>query len=289
MPLRKTKTKMQKLLAWWRRSFREGSTQLWRHRFLSLTTVGLGTLILILLNFVFGMEYFADSSLRSLEQRADFSVPLREGFDAFEFDAMKNSLQKFNIKMEVLEVEEFQEFSIPARVHVKFQDIKEVAEVLAVFKNPRYLEVVGDWDGVAEREFVTVVGNLLDLRKNVQTASRILVLMFIAGGILLTMNTFRITIFSRRDEVHIARLVGAEPMFISGPFIVEGILLGVLSALMAIILFIFALRQIPILPSGEIFLYLWNNVFAFELIAAAGVGGLGAWWSMRRHLHGKLG
>lgn len=280
---------MHKFLAWWRRSFREGSTQLWRHRFLSLTTVGLGVLILILLNFVFGVEYFAESSLSSLEQRADFSVPLREPYDAFEFDAMKNSLQEFNIEMQILGAEDFQEFHVPPRVHVKFLDITEVAEVLAVFKNPRYLEVVGEWDGVAEREFVTVVGNLLDLRKNVQMASRVLVLMFIVGGILLTINTFRITIFSRRDEVHIARLVGADPMFIAGPFIVEGILLGLLSALLAIILFVFILREIPILPSGEIFMHLWNNVFALEVLVAAGVGGLGAWWSMRRHLHGKLG
>ena len=280
---------MHKLLAWWRRSFREGATQLWRHRFLSLTTVGLGTLILILLNFVFGMEYFAESSLRSLEQRADFSVPLRENFDAFEFDAMRNSLDNFNVEVEVLESEVFQEFSVPPRVHVRFLDIKEVAEVLAVFKNPRYVEVVGDWDGSAEREFVTVVGNLLDLRQNVQMAARILVLMFVFGGVLLTMNTFRITIFSRRDEVYIARLVGADPIFISGPFIVEGILLGLLSSLVAVILFIFALRQIPILPSGEIFLYLWNHVFALEVLIASMVGGIGAWWSMRRHLHGKLG
>lgn len=256
---------------------------------MSLTTVGLGTLILILLNFVFGLEYFADSSLESLEQRADFSVPLRENFDAFEYDAMKNSLNEFDVKVEFLSAEDFADFHVPPRLHVKFLDISEVDEVLEVFKNPRYLEVVGDWDGVAEREFVSVVGNMLGLRKNVQVASRVMVIIFIVGGVLLTLNTFRIAIFSRKDEVFIARLVGAEPSFIAGPFVVEGILLGLLSAVLSVIIFVLILRQIPILPSGKIFLYLWNNVFAVELLVAAGVGALGAWWSMRRHLHGKLG
>ena len=156
---------MNKFLAWWRRSFREGSVQLWRHRFLSLTTIGLGTLILVLLNFVFAVQFFADYSLQSLEARADFSIPLREPYDAFEFDALKNSLQEFDIDLNVLSAEEFSEFHVPPRVYVKFHNIQQVSDVLETFKNPRYVELVGNWDGDAEREFVTLVGNLLTLKK----------------------------------------------------------------------------------------------------------------------------
>lgn len=280
---------MNKVFAWWRRSFREGSVQLWRHRFLSLTTIGLGTLILVLLNFVFATQFFADSSIHSLESRADFSIPLREPYDAFEFDALKNALNEFDIEMNILSAEDFPEFHVPPRVYIKFFNIQQASDVLEIFKNPRYLDVVGDWDGNAEKEFVTVVGNLLNLRKNVEIASRILVLLFLAGGILLVINTFRISIFSRKDEVFIARLVGAEPSFISGPFIIEGVLLGLISSLLAIIVFVFALKQVPILPSGQIFLHLWNNVFALELLASALVGGVGAWWAVRRYLRGRLG
>jgi cell division transport system permease protein len=279
---------MKKIFAWWRRSFREGSVQLWRHKFLSLTTIGLGALILVLLNFVFATQFFADHSIQSLESRADFSIPLREPYDAFEFDALKNSLKPFDIETEVLQAEEFSEFRVPTRVHVKFLDIQQVNDVLEIFKNPRYVEVVGNWDGKAEREFVTVVGNLLKLRKNVEVTSQVLVLLFLFGGILLVINTFQIAVFSRKDEVFIARLVGANPAFITGPFIIEGILLGLLSALFAIILFVLILKQIPVLPIGQIFLYLWNNVFALELLASAAVGGIGAWWSIRRYLRGKL-
>ncbi len=279
---------MKNMIAWWRRSFREGSIQLWRHRFLSLTTIGLGTLILVLLNFVFATQFFADMSLQSLESRADFSIPLREPYDAFEFDALKNSLKEFDVQTEVFSAEEFSDFRVPPRIHVKFLDIQQVEDVLEVFKNPRYIEVVGNWDGTAEREFVTVVGNLLKLRKNVETASRILVILFLSGGVLLAMNAFRIAIFARRDEVYVARLVGADPSFISGPFIIEGILLGLLSALFSIVIFIFALKQVPVLPSGQIFLHLWNNVFALELLLSAVVGGVGAWLSVRRYLRGRL-
>ena len=279
---------MKKIFVWWRRSFREGSIQLWRHKFLSLTTIGLGTLILVLLNFVFATQFFADHSIQSLESRADFSIPLREPYDAFEFDALKNSLKEFDIETEVLSAENLSEFRVPTRVHVKFLDIQQASDVLEVFKNPRYIEVVGNWDGTAEREFVSVVEKLLKLRKNVEMISRVLVFLFLIGGILLVINTFQIAIFSRRDEIFIGRLVGAKPAFITGPFIIEGILLGLLSALFSIILFVFILRQLPVLPTGQIFLHLWNNIFAIELLIAAAVGGIGAWWSIRRYLRGRL-
>ena len=65
-----------KNLIW--RSAREGTVQLIRNKFLSSTTVLLGALILFLLNFVFALHFFTDYSLKSLEERADFRVPLEE-------------------------------------------------------------------------------------------------------------------------------------------------------------------------------------------------------------------
>jgi len=66
---------MQKYwINWLQRSIREGTLQLWRHRFLSLTTIFLGVLILLLLNFVFAVQYYTQASLDNLQARADFTV-----------------------------------------------------------------------------------------------------------------------------------------------------------------------------------------------------------------------
>ena len=283
--LRFTNSPTFKLLS---RSFREGSVQLWRNKFLSGTTIGLGALILTLLNFVFAVQFFADDSLRQLETRADFSVPLREDFDTFEFDALKNELKQFEITTDLRPAERFDNFSVPPRLHVKFQNLSEAEPVLEIFKKSRYTEVIGDWDGVGERDFVNVIGKLLVLRRNVEKAALVLILLFLGGGILLVVNTFRIVLFSRRNEIFIARLVGAKPNFIMGPFIVEGVLLGIASAVLAIMIFVLVLREVSVLPGGDIFLYMWNNVFSLEILAAGMVGGVGAWWSVRRYLFGKF-
>jgi cell division transport system permease protein len=180
------------------------------------------------------------------------------------------------------------EFSLPPRVHVQFQDITQVSDVFEIFKNARYTEVIGAWDGKGEQEFVRLVERLLALRQSVQGVAQFLVFVFLGGGVLLMVNTFRLVIFSRRNEIFIARLVGADPGFITGPFLMEGALLGLFSAMIAILIFTFILREIEMLPGGEIFLYLWNHVFLWELLAAGSVGVLGAWISTRKYLFGKF-
>ncbi len=271
------------------RSFRESSVQLWRNKFLSGATILLGALILFLLNFVFSIKFFADYSLKNLESRADFSVPLQEGFDSFKFDALKNDLNNnFSVDLKLLEEESFENFSVPARLHVKFKKLTEVRAVFEMLKGIRYDEIIGLWDVSAEVDFTNLIEKLLTIRSGVEVASRWLLLLFLAGGVLLVINTFRIVIFSRREEISIARLVGADTWFIAGPFLMEGLLMGILSALIAIFTFIFVLRKIAIFPGGEIFLYLWNNVFPYEIFVAGSIGILGAWLAIKRYLFAPL-
>ncbi|MCF7812667.1 hypothetical protein K9M59_03705 [Candidatus Gracilibacteria bacterium] len=272
------------------RSLREGSIQVWRNKFLSGTTILLGALIIFLLNFVFAVRFFADYSLENLESRADFSVVLQEDYDAFEFDALKNELSEFAIQPQLLEAETYEGVDIPPRLYIQFDDLSQVSDVFEVLKKDRYTaNVVGEWDREGERDFVHIVDQLLRVQNGVNTASLWLGILFLAGGVLLAFNTFRIVLFSRKDEVFIARLVGADPKFILGPFLVEGALLGLCSALLGILLFVFVLREIEVLPRGQVFLYLWNSVFSWEIFCTGLVGVLGAWIAVRKYLKGKFG
>ncbi len=270
------------------RSINEGLIQLWRNKFLSLMTIGLGVLILILLNLVFSMQYFAEKSLRDIEARADFSIALRENFDGFELEALQNDLKKFDVETQILEAHKFNDFPLPPRLYLKFRDISQVEDIFESIKNPRYSEIIANWDSAGEKDFVNVISKLLNLRQNVEKAAQILVILFIIGGILLIINTFRLVIFSRKNEVFIARLVGATPEFIMGPFIAEGAFLGFISGFLSILIFIFLLREITILPGGQIFIYLWNNLFLWEILVSIIVGILGAWLAVRKYLFGKL-
>lgn len=275
---------IKKLIA---RSLREGSIQLWRNKFLSLSTILLGALIIFLINFIFSINFYADYSLKNLEKRADFIVPLRKDYDEFLLGALQNELKTFELETTIKIQEDFNEFEIPPRLHLKFNNLEEVENIFSVLKKTRYDAVVNSWDINTEREFINLINKLVKIRTSMEKANIWLLGLFLIGGTLLAINTFRIAIYSRKDEIYIARFVGADPKFITWPFIIEGVLLGIIASLVGILLFIFVLKEINALPGAEIFLFLWNQVFSNEILFSALVGIAGAWIAIQRYLSGQ--
>jgi cell division transport system permease protein len=62
------------------------------------------------------------------------------------------------------------------------------------------------------------------------------VVVFATISVLIIFNTIQMAIFNRRDELQIMRLLGASTSFIRGPFVVEAVIYGVLSAVISILL-----------------------------------------------------
>ena len=210
------------------RSIREGTLQLWRNPFLSFTTIGLGALILFLLNIVFALEFYTQHMLKDLESRADFVVPLQENYEVFEFEALKNDLNNnYRVELETLAPELQEGFEVPKRLHIKFGNLHEVPEVFETLKGLRYQEVIGVWYSDIERDFIELVQRLIKFESAIEKTTQGLVLLFLVGGVILVINTFRLMLFSRKEEIFVARLVGADTKFIAGPFLWEGFLLGV--------------------------------------------------------------
>ena len=110
---------------------------------------------------------------------------------------------------------------------------------------------------------------------------------FIVGGLLciavlfIITNTIKLTIYSRRDEIEILKLVGATDWFVKIPFLIEGVIQGVFSGLLALgILFfvysLFSLKSVHVfgLPVMDI-LFLPSNyvIFIFSLSLILGLMG----------------
>ena len=106
-------------------------------------------------------------------------------------------------------------------------------------------------------------------------------------------NTIKITIFARRREIEIMRLVGATNGFIRWPFFLEGLLLGVLGSIIPIGIVIFAYRYVYAwaLPQiqGSFIELLPLNPFVFQvstilLLIGALIGVWGSLMSVRKFL-----
>jgi len=75
-----------------------------------------------------------------------------------------------------------------------------------------------------------VVERLYSLTEALRTAGIVLVFLLAAATFLLISNTVRLTIYARREQIEIMKLVGATPAFIWGPLVIEGTVLGLLGA-----------------------------------------------------------
>ena len=103
-------------------------------------------------------------------------------------------------------------------------------------------------------------------------------------------NTIRIAVYSRSNEIEIMRLVGASDSFIRWPFILEGILCGLIGAIVTVVLVtaiwdpiqpaMVSLFQMPTAVSSQFLATISVLLFAVGL----GLGALGSWISVRSYL-----
>ena len=107
-------------------------------------------------------------------------------------------------------------------------------------------------------------------------------------------NTIKLAVFSRRQEISIMRYVGATNWFIRGPFLVEGIIIGMISAAIAagIVFIVYSnvvdvigMRVMTILSSPLVPPeYLMRNLLIIFIALGVGIGSTGSIISMRKFL-----
>ncbi len=95
----------------------------------------------------------------------------------------------------------------------------------------------GAFGGVEDiKYYKNTVDKLLKMTRFIQTAAAVVMIFLIIVSIIVVANTIKLTVFNRADEISIMKYVGATNWFIRGPFLVEGIIIGLLSAAIALAL-----------------------------------------------------
>lgn len=134
---------------------------------------------------------------------------------------------------------------------------------------------------------------LFETMASVRNVGGIVIVALLLTAVFLISNTIRITIFSRRTEIEIMKLVGATNWFIRWPFVIEGALIGLVGAIIptAIIsaVYVYGYEMISTYFVGTYFSLLPINPFLFQLgavLLAVGVviGAIGSLLSIRKFL-----
>lgn len=172
---------------------------------------------------------------------------------------------------------------LPDSIEVRVSDARHARTVAGALR---------DVPGVDEVVFgAPVVDRLVALTRAVRFAGAGIAALLAGAALLIIMNTIRLTVVARRQEIEIMALVGATPGFVRGPFLVEGALQGVAASAVATAIMAAgyvaiaggATRSLPFLPILEPGAVLPQAVAAVWLLGAA-VGFAGSLFGIRRFL-----
>jgi cell division transport system permease protein len=121
---------------------------------------------------------------------------------------------------------------LPASYQIQVQNTDNVDKVAALFFNdPTVDNSPGTHDGVKYAK--ETVRKMLGTISLIEKGMWVVTIVFAAAAVLLISTTVRLSIFARRREVEIMRLVGATNWFIRWPFVFEGFITGLLGAIFA--------------------------------------------------------
>jgi cell division transport system permease protein len=138
------------------------------------------------------------------------------------------------------------------------------------------------------------VDKLLRLTRIIQIISLIVILVLILISITVVSNTIKLTVLAREREIVIMRYIGATNWYIRGPFLMEGIIIGVIAAAISSVaigfLYYYAIGHIGLdfallMPTGFVPLFfMMENLSIIFLALGVSVGACGSIISMRRFL-----
>ena len=94
---------------------------------------------------------------------------------------------------------------------------------------------------------------LISVLQSIRLFAAVLVISLVVLAVYLIYNTIKITISTRKDEIWIMRNVGAKNGYIRAPFLVEGIIIGILGSIIPILLVIFGYDYLYKLTNGNVF------------------------------------
>lgn len=277
------------------------------------TLASIGTIAACL--FLFGMFYFIVSNFQYMIKEVETSVGVTvffdEGASQGEIDAIGNAIKAREEvdHMDFISAEQaWDEF-----VKDNFSDNPELIESFGE-DNPLedsasyqvFLKDISRQDEVATYiegiEGVRMVKRSSDTAKSLENANKLvsyvsiaIIVILLAVSIFLINSTISTGITVRRAEIGIMRLMGASDFFIRAPFIVEGVFIGVIGAVIPLVILIFSYssiinfinnkfnlvsRWLTFLEAQQIFRFL----IPICLLIGIGIGFLGSFFTVRKHL-----
>lgn len=276
----------------------------WRNALMSLAATATMVLMLLLLSGFWIIQTGLLAGLEYVEQKVEVVADLRDDVTpgevaelrtkvlalpevaAADYVSKELALERFRETLKAQGEDDLTLFldTNPLRpsLEVKLKDARDFGTVVDALREEPVVESVKDIEKLVDR-VLTVTGIL-------RTAGAVVLAVIAVIVLFIIVNTIRLAVVARAEEIEIMRLVGASDAFIRWPFVFEGAMVGLLGAGITIALlavgaepigqFMFDFFRVLPLQLGSLVRDLTLIVFG----AGVGLGILGSWLSVRTYL-----
>lgn len=292
-------------------SIKQGLKNIKRNKLFSLASIGTIAACIFLLGLFYSIIVNFQHMVKEAEQTICVTVFFDQGLDQERIDEIGDLAKK---RVEVSKVEytsaeqaweEYKKdyFAVNPDLAEGFKDDNPLANSshYLVYLNdaslqPALVTYLESLDGVRQVNRSEVAASALsDFGKLVGYISVAIIIILLGVGIFLISNTVMIGITVRKEEIKIMKFIGATDFFVRSPFIVEGVIIGLIGAFIPVIILYFVyqnvvdyiMRQFQVIANAFEFLPI-KDVFVVllpaSLLIGAGIGFIGSMITIRKHL-----
>ena len=300
-----------------RRVLKAGFFNFWRSGYVSLASI----IVMIVTLGVIGAVIFTGTilniSLQELRDKVDINVyftietsedsilALKKKVESLievqsvEYVSREKALEDFRLRHEndqiiIQGLEELEDNPLGAALNIKAKDPAQYESIANFLNEEKILSSNGEQliDEITYSENRTMIDRLARLINSVEKMGLLISLALVVVSIIITFNTIRLAIYISREEISVMQLVGASKNYIKGPFVITGIIVGLISGVITILVFFPTLYAVGgttqnFLIGFNIFEYYVSNFFEFALVligAGVGIGALSSFLAVRRYL-----
>lgn len=281
-------------------------TNMWRNKFLSTATVLIIALILFTFNIILSIHLIAKTGLEQVQQKVDIILYVRDDAEPLQVekfieevksaesvkeiiysskeDALRNLLNKYPIA-----IDPFSKYAIenplPANLNILTYNTTNHEQILSLADSNEFRNLFVSLQESSENQ--QIVGKLVQLTDSTQKILLSTLVIFIIASALIVSNAITLSIYYKRNELDVMKLVGAPPMAIRGPFMIEGISYGFSGFIIGMMLLYGFLRTTTLdLISFSLDVELFRFVI-LEMLCCIAVGFLSAMLSTEKYLRIK--
>jgi len=225
---------------------KEGARNIYANRLMSLASIGVLIACLLLIGTSVLFTLNVNSLVGYVESQNEVVIFLADGAESDLIDEIDLQLQAIDNIEDVVFISKEQGLEewidsmdnstglfdglysdniLPNSFRIKIKDLSIIDQTIDE------INLINGVDSVSAP--IEVAQTVTSLKRAVNTAGSGMVILLVIVASVIIANTIKITVFNRRKEISIMKFVGATDTFIRLPFVVEGFLLGLISAILS--------------------------------------------------------